>query len=130
MNLEQKIVHAEAELFAELSVDVRSSFLDLPRTGLRVRALEHGAGTPLVLLHGVSMSAAAWAPLFAPLSGHRVIALDLPGHGLSDPVAYRRGEVRAHAHELIDDILDELGLSTAAVVGHSLGAMFALWHAA
>ena len=31
---------------------------------------------------------------------------------------------------MIDDILDALGLDEAPVVGHSLGGMFALWHAA
>ena len=85
---------------------------------------------PLLLLHGVSLMAAAWAPLFAELQGFRLLALDLPGHGLSDPVRYRRGRVREHAHRLIDDILDALGLDEVPVVGHSLGGMFALWHAA
>jgi pimeloyl-ACP methyl ester carboxylesterase len=49
---------------------------------------------------------------------------------LSDPVGYRRGGVRAHAHLLIDDILDALELDRVPVIGHSLGGMFALWHAA
>jgi pimeloyl-ACP methyl ester carboxylesterase len=57
-------------------------------------------------------------------------AVDLPGHGLSDPVRYRRGRVREHAYELIDDTLDVLGLDHVPVIGHSLGGMFALWHAA
>ena len=35
-----------------------------------------------------------------------------------------------HARELIDDILDALGLDEAPVVGHSLGGMLALWYAA
>jgi pimeloyl-ACP methyl ester carboxylesterase len=59
-----------------------------------------------------------------------LLAVDLPGHGLSDPVRYRRGHVRDDVQRLVDDILDALGLDTAPVVGHSLGAMFALWHAA
>jgi pimeloyl-ACP methyl ester carboxylesterase len=130
VTLEQRITATEAELFAELGIGVRTSFLALSRTGLRVRVLEHGAGPPLMLLHGVSLSAAAWAPLFAPLAGYRVIAVEAPGHGLSDPFAYERGKVRAHARDLLDDIFDELDLPAAPVVGHSLGAMFALWHAA
>ena len=43
---------------------------------------------------------------------------------------YRRGHVRDHAHRLIDDIVDALELEHVRVVGHSLGGMFALWHAA
>jgi len=97
---------------------------------LRVRLLSSGSGPPLVLLHGVSLSAAAWAPMFNALSGCRLLAVDLPGHGLSDPAGYRRGHVRQHARELIDDIFDALGLDAAPVVGHSLGGMLALWYAA
>jgi pimeloyl-ACP methyl ester carboxylesterase len=95
-----------------------------------VRVLAHGEGVPLVLLHGVSLSAAVWSPLFEALDGFRLLAVDLPGHGLSDPVAYRRGEVRDHAARLLDDVMDALELDSATVVGHSLGAMFALWHMA
>jgi pimeloyl-ACP methyl ester carboxylesterase len=92
--------------------------------------LSHGSGPPLILLHGVSLSAAAWAPLFAELRGFQLLAVDLPGHGFSDPVDYGRGHVRTHAHRLTDDILDALGLDRVPVIGHSLGGMFALWHAA
>ena len=91
--------------------------------------LSHGSGPPLVLLHGVSLSAAVWVPLFAELQGFRLLAVDLPGHGSSDPVRYRRGRVREHAHRLTDDILDALGLDQVPVIGHSLGGMFALWAA-
>ena len=128
--LEERIRTAESELFAAARLDVDELFVGLPRTGLRLRALQHGDGPPLVLLHGVSLSAAVWAPLFSALPGHRLIAVDLPGHGLSDPVTHARGEVRAHAGRLMEDIADALGLDRVAVVGHSLGAMFALWHMA
>jgi len=130
VTLEQRIRSAEAELFATLGAEVAESSLDLAHTGLRVRLLACGSGTPLVLLHGVSLSAAAWGPLFNALPGRRLLGVDLPGHGLSDPVRYRRGHVREHAGELIDDIFDALGLDEAPVVAHSLGGMLALWHAA
>ena len=130
MTLEDRIHTAEAELFRDVGAEVEESFLDLATTGARVRLLSHGSGPPLVLLHGVSLSAAAWAPLFRALPDYRLLAPDLPGHGLSDPVVYRRGQVRHQARGLIDDILDALGLDQAPVVGHSLGGMFALWYAA
>ena len=84
----------------------------------------------MILLHGVSLSAAAWAPLFTALPNCRLLAIDLPGHGLSDPASYRRDHVRQDAHQLIEDIFDALGLEKAPVVGHSLGGMLALWYAA
>jgi len=92
--------------------------------------LSHGRGPAVVLLHGVSESAAIWAPLFTKLLHFRLLAVDLPGHGLSDPIVFRRGQVREHARRLIDDILNALGLDEVPVIGHSLGGMYALWHAA
>ncbi|HJY67419.1 MAG TPA: alpha/beta hydrolase [Streptosporangiaceae bacterium] len=129
-SLERRIRDAERDLFAAVGADVEEFFLDLARTGLRVRVLSHGRGPVVVLLHGASESAAIWAPLFPELRDFRLLAVDLPGHGLSDPVAFRRGQVREHARALIEDILDALGLDEAPVIGHSLGGMFALWHIA
>src|SRR5437764_11781814 len=129
-NLERRIRDGGRNLFAAVGGDVDEFFLELARTGLRVRVLSHGDGPAVVLLHGVTESAAIWAPLFTKLRHFRLLAVDLPGHGLSDPVAFRRGQVREHARRLIDDILDALGLAEVPVIGHSLGGMFALWHAA
>jgi pimeloyl-ACP methyl ester carboxylesterase len=129
MTSEQRIRDAEVELFAAAGVQVEESYVDLATLGLRVRVLSYGRGRPVVLLHGVSLGAAAWAPLFGGLEGCRLLAVDLPGHGLSDPAEYRRGEVRGHAHRLLEDLFDALELERADVIGHSLGAMFALWHA-
>ena len=130
MTLEQRIRGAEADLFATVGIDVEESFLELATSGSRARVLSSGDGPSLVLLHGVSLSAAAWAPIFSELPGRRLLAVDLSGHGLSDPARYRRGHVRERARELIDDIFDALGLDAAPVVGHSLGGMLALWYAA
>ena len=130
MRLEQLIRSAETDLFEAVGAEVDESFLHLAGTGLRIRVLSHGSGPPLVLLHGVSLSAVAWVPLFSALPGWRVLAVDLPGHGLSDPDHYRRGQVRHRTRDLIDDIFDALELDEASVVGHSLGGMLALWYAA
>jgi 2-hydroxy-6-oxonona-2,4-dienedioate hydrolase len=127
---DRRIRDAERELFAALDGEVEERFLDVEQLDLRVRALSYGSGAPLLLLHGGASMAAAWAPLFDELRGFRLLALDLPGHGLSDSVRYRRGHVREHAQRLIDGVLDALGLDGVPVVGHSLGSMFALWHAA
>jgi pimeloyl-ACP methyl ester carboxylesterase len=130
MTLEDRIHKAEADLFHSLGVKVDESFLKLARARLRVRSLAGGSGPPLVLLHGVSLSAAAWAPLFAALPNRRLLAIDLPGHGLSEATSYRPGHVRQNSHQLIEDIFDALELDKAPVVGHSLGGMLALWYAA
>jgi pimeloyl-ACP methyl ester carboxylesterase len=129
-NLERRIREAERAMFAGIGVDVEESFVELGRTGRRVRILAHGQGPAVLLLHGVSLSAAAWAPLFAELASFRLLAVDLPGHGLSDPVAYGRGQVREQTGEFMEQLLDSLELDRAPAIGHSLGAMVALWHAA
>jgi pimeloyl-ACP methyl ester carboxylesterase len=115
-NLEQRIREAERNLFAAVGADVDEFFVELEQTGLRVRVLSHGRGRAVVLLHGVSESAAIWAPLFTKLRHFRLLAVDLPGHGLSDPISFRRGQIREHARQLIDDILDALGLDVVAIV--------------
>jgi pimeloyl-ACP methyl ester carboxylesterase len=128
--LERRIHDAEQELFAAVGADFEESFVELARTGLRVRVLAHGHGPAVVLLHGVSESAAIWAPLVTRLAGFRLLAVDLPGHGRSDPAVFRRGQVRPWARQFIDDLLDALELDQVPLIGHSLGGMFALWQVA
>ncbi len=130
MNLDERIRASERRLFVQLQVSVRARFLRLEPSGPTVRVLESGGGPPLVLLHGVTQSAAVWTPLFAHLPGYRLLAVDLPGHGLSSPLRFRRGRVREQATWLLDQILTALGLKRTPVIAHSLGAMFALWQAA
>lgn len=130
MSIELRIRQAESELFASIGARVDESFIELRQVQARVRVLAHGRGPAVVLLHGVSLSAAVWAPLFTELPDFRLLAVDLPGHGLSDPVTFQRGRVREYASRMVDDVLDALGLDRAPVIGHSLGGMFALWHAA
>jgi pimeloyl-ACP methyl ester carboxylesterase len=130
MNLEHRIREAETRLFERHGLQPEESFLDLATAEVRLRVLSVGAGPSLLMLHGVSLAAAAWAPCLADLAGYRALLVELPGHGLSGPVAYRPGAVRDHTLGLMDDLFDALGLATAPVVGHSLGGMFALWYAA
>jgi pimeloyl-ACP methyl ester carboxylesterase len=130
VSIEDKICEAERQLFESAGLDVDTSFVELPRAGARLRVLGVGSGQPVVFLHGVSVAAVEWTSLLGELAGYRVLAVDLPGHGLSGPVAYRRGHVRDHTLQLLDDLFEALGLTAPPVVGHSLGAMFALWYAA
>ena len=130
MKLDHRIREAETRLFARSGLQPEESFLDLASANVRLRVLSVGAGPPLVMLHGVSLAAAVWAPWLADLAGYRAHLVELPGHGLSGPVTYRPGAVRDHTLGLMDGLFDALGLAAAPVVGHSLGGMFALWYAA
>jgi pimeloyl-ACP methyl ester carboxylesterase len=130
MTLERRIRDAEKSLFDAFGIAPDQSHIRLRQSGARLRVLTIGSGPPLMLLHGVSLSAAAWAPLLRELPGFRLHAVDLPGHGLSDPFPYARGRVRQASVSLLDDLCEALATEPMPVVGHSLGAMFALWQAA
>jgi pimeloyl-ACP methyl ester carboxylesterase len=130
MELDHKIRETEGRLFERHGLRPEESFLDLPSARVRLRMLSVGAGPTLVLLHGVALAAGVWASWLGDLAGYRTLLVELPGHGLSGPVTYRRGAVRDHTLALMDDLFDALGLPSAPVVGHSLGGMFALWYAA
>lgn len=85
---------------------------------------ELGSGTPLVLLHGFCETNEIWGDLATMLAQqYRVIAADLPGFGKS-PLP---------EHVAIDSVassvwawLDELGVVSPAVIGHSLGGYVTL----
>ena len=60
-----------------------------PRSSTRRGAayVDLGDGEPVVLVHGVGLRLEAWAPQIASLAAtHRVVAVDLPGHGASAPI--------------------------------------------
>jgi pimeloyl-ACP methyl ester carboxylesterase len=129
MSVEQRIRDLESSLLDRYNLTADESFVSLFSPKLRLRVLSVGSGPDLILLHGVSLTAAVWVPLLDQLTGYRTHLVELPGHGLSDPVRYRPGMVRGHSTRLLDELFYSLGLDAPSVVGHSLGGMFALWHA-
>ncbi len=117
---------AQRRLLGEYGAVAEERMLTLADPSLSVHVLEAGAGEPLVMIHGSGMSAATWAPLLPRLRDRRVIAVDLPGFGLSDDHDYRGRSLRAHAVAQMRSVLDALGLARAPIVGTSLGAMWGL----
>lgn len=98
--------------------------------GLHLSYLEKGSpvqGTPsLVLLHGLMGSAATFLPFMQEMEGgHHVIALDLPGAGLSE----RRPDIAADLKstaQIVASFLDALQLDKPIILGHSHGGAIAL----
>lgn len=102
---------------------------EVTAVGVRCEVLEAGQGPPLVLVHGGLGHCTQWVPLMCHLaSDFRCYAVERPSNGASDefPYASFTGDRRAHATEMIGDFLAELGLDRAALVGNSLGGLFAL----
>ncbi len=96
-------------------------------SGLRLRGLAWGPadGVPLVCLHGWLDNAMSFSALAEHLPQHRLLALDWPGHGLSD---HRPPGSWYHFIDYVDDLgmaLDALRLERATLLGHSLGGAVA-----
>ncbi|WP_139043301.1 alpha/beta fold hydrolase [Mycobacterium lentiflavum] len=93
--------------------------------GLRLQYLDYGAGPAVVLLHGMASSWQWWLENIPALAQqHRVIAVDLPGFGQSDPLP-APAEMATHARTVLD-LLTELGIESATVSGHSMGGLVAI----
>lgn len=86
-----------------------------------------GSGEPLVLLHGFTGSWRHWRPLLGELvARYEVIAPTLAGHDGGPPYPLEQPMTIAGAADALESNLDELGVSTAHVVGNSLGGALAL----
>jgi pimeloyl-ACP methyl ester carboxylesterase len=98
-------------------------YLDLH--GERVAYREAGTGEVLLLIHGMAGSSATWRAVLPALSKkYQVVAPDLFGHGES---AKPRGDYSLGAFAAwLRDLLDELGITRATVVGQSLGGGVAM----
>jgi pimeloyl-ACP methyl ester carboxylesterase len=95
------------------------------------RVLELGSGPPLLLIHGGFDNAVLWAPILTELAARRrVLAVDLPGHGLADPFDYAKADLAAVGRTFLGEILDGLELDdvdiAACSIGGFVGTVFAL----
>ena len=82
----------------------------------------------VVLVHGNSSSAKTWLPVMSGDFGRRFrcVALDLPGHGRSEPAANEADySLPGHA-AVLTGFAEELGVSDAVFVGWSLGGQITL----
>jgi non-heme chloroperoxidase len=100
-------------------------FVTLP-TGVRMGFVERGAsdGTPVIFLHGVTDSWHSFERLLPLLPrGIRAFALSQRGHGNSSRPS--SGYRFADMSEDLRAFMDDTGLRTATIVGHSMGASVA-----
>lgn len=89
-----------------------------------IQAIVYGdkSAPPMLAMHGWLDSAASFDYLAPLLPDFRIIAIDLPGHGLS---SHRPKGAYFHIAEYIADafmVADELGWDRFSILGHSLGA--------
>jgi pyruvate dehydrogenase E2 component (dihydrolipoamide acetyltransferase) len=118
--------------FATRPVEIEDTAAQGPRTvdvgGRLLRYLETGTeheGRPVILLHGFGGDLNNWLFVQPALSErHRVIALDLPGHGGSAKDV-GAGDLATLAKAVLG-VLAALDVPKAHLVGHSLGGAVAL----
>jgi len=107
----------------------RNPAFPLPQFVTRVRGVrtgysDAGQGPVVLFLHGLAANLTYWghvAPHF--IDNHRVICLDLPGHGASGRPA-EGCTIRGYVNH-VKALLDGLCLDRVTVIGHSMGGMVA-----
>jgi pimeloyl-ACP methyl ester carboxylesterase len=108
-------------LCLHLTFDHRSVRLQ----GREVAYVVGGDGPTVLLIHGIGGDWRTWEPVLDGLARqHRVVAVDLPGHGGSAKGAgdYSLGALAS----ALRDLGGALGIERATVVGHSLGGGVAM----
>jgi len=82
-----------------------------------------GHGPTVVLVHGLGSRAEHWLPVARDLArDHRVVLVELPGHGIA---AMPRGLTLDDAALALDRALAEQGDGPVVLVGHSVGGLVA-----
>jgi 2-hydroxymuconate-semialdehyde hydrolase len=108
---------------------IRTRRVGLPGgTSLRIAESGDPAAPPVLLLHGWGASLYMWRGWFAPLAaaGLRALAVDLPGHGLSDRPA-SEGAYRLEALVgAVRSVLDVEQLDRVSLVAQSMAGTIAL----
>ncbi len=92
--------------------------------GTRIHYKEKGEGLPLIFIHGSMSSHQTWNRQLPLSEDYRLVMLDLPGHGRSDPPD---AEISVKLYsDYVADFIEKLDLRKGIPVGHSLGGAITL----
>ncbi|MDH3199465.1 MAG: alpha/beta fold hydrolase [Myxococcales bacterium] len=101
----------------------------VPVNNLRIHYLEAGSGPPVLLIHGFPTSSHLWRNVMPELAKtHRVIAIDLPGYGLSDKPLDVKYDF-FFFEEVLEGFVDALGIGETGLAVHDLGGPVGLFWA-
>ncbi|MCO6010817.1 alpha/beta hydrolase [Actinoallomurus purpureus] len=90
------------------------------RLTLRGRRTTARGGLPTLCLHGWLDNCASFGPLFERMADVDLVAVDLPGHGLSDPLPAATYPYLDHVAHLLE-LAQVQGWERFNLIGHSLG---------
>lgn len=103
---------------------VKDGFYD--HEGVKIRFREMGQGRPVVFIHGFGASLDTWRYITDSLQvDHRLVLLDLKGHGFSDRAPDEKYSLKDHA-DIVLGLVRHLGLKDVVLVGHSFGSIVAV----
>ncbi len=125
----QAIVIIAMTVFFRVAIAQEAASHEFRVKDVKISYLTEGQGPTVVLLHGWhSSSDVNWVKpgIVSELAkSHRVVAMDLPGHGKSD----KPSNEDAYGLQLVENVvvlLDELKVEKAHIVGYSIGGSIAL----
>ena len=114
---------------ARRALGALAPFHQLEVAGVRLAYNDDGQGMAVVCLHAIGHGASDYRGISQALRDkYRVVALDWPGHGQSDPDVAPASPWRYA--ELLEQFLEQLGIERAVLVGNSIGGGAALRYAA
>ena len=90
--------------------------------GVEIHYEEHGSGSTVLLIHGFLESTWMWKDIAPELAKqHRVIVIDLPGHGKSESIGYVH--TMEEMAEACHTLMKSLRIRKVSLVGHSIGRL-------
>lgn len=123
-------VQAQQTALTKAGVDAVSRFVPVDVVGGRAHVLVAGDGPALLLVNGIGLPAAMWAPLLARLDGFTLCAVDMPGFGLTASPPGFATDLRANSVRFINEVAEGLGLQRPlTLIGNSLGSLWSSWFA-
>jgi pimeloyl-ACP methyl ester carboxylesterase len=96
----------------------------------RISVKSEGAGSDVVLIHGLGSSPRVWAELIKAVPDHRYHLVQISGFAGQPSEGNTNGVVSAPVAEEIARYIAEAGLKNPAVIGHSMGGTIAMMIAA
>ncbi len=114
----------DAKEFREIDYGYAIEYVQV--RNISIGYIDQGSGDKvLLLIHGLGSNAKGWIRNIPAWSEkHRVIAVDLPGYGMSDKDYYPYS-LKFYAR-VLTEMMDELGIEKATFVGHSMGSQIAM----
>src|SRR5262245_57244037 len=118
MNVSKTLAVFAATLLALFALEASAATVD----GMKINSSSVGTGPTIVFVHGWTCDSSSWTgqvPAFS--KDHRVITLDLPGHGQSGSPKDGKLSMDLFARA-VEAVRAEAGADRIVLVGHSMGA--------